>query len=66
MRASSSPVTDVTSGLALLTVQGPKSRELLQRLSPDDWSNEAFPYLTAQKVELGVHAAVGATRHVRR
>jgi 4-methylaminobutanoate oxidase (formaldehyde-forming) len=46
-------VTDVTSGLALLTVQGPKSRELLQRLSPDDWSNEAFPYLTAQKVELG-------------
>ena len=52
-RASSSPCTDVTSGLALLTVQGPKSRELLQRLSPDDWSNEAFPYLTAQKVELG-------------
>jgi 4-methylaminobutanoate oxidase (formaldehyde-forming) len=46
-------VTDVTSGLGLLTVQGPKSRELLQRLSPDDWSNEAFPYLTAQKVELG-------------
>ena len=46
-------VTDVTSGLGLLTVQGPKSRELLQRLSPNDWSNEAFPYLTAQKVELG-------------
>ena len=46
-------VTDVTSGLALLTVQGPKSRELLQRLSPDDWSNEAFPFLTAQQVELG-------------
>ncbi|MEO8105987.1 MAG: FAD-dependent oxidoreductase [Actinomycetes bacterium] len=46
-------VTDVTSGLALLTVQGPKSRELLQRLSPNDWSNEAFPFLSAQKVELG-------------
>ena len=46
-------VTDVTSGIALLSVQGPKSRELLQRLSPDDWTNEAFPYLTAQKVELG-------------
>jgi 4-methylaminobutanoate oxidase (formaldehyde-forming) len=46
-------VTDVTGGLGLLTVQGPKSRELLQRLSPNDWSNEAFPYLTAQKVELG-------------
>jgi glycine cleavage system aminomethyltransferase T/glycine/D-amino acid oxidase-like deaminating enzyme len=46
-------VTDVTSGNALLSVQGPKSRQLLQSLSPDDWSNEAFPYLTAQKVELG-------------
>ncbi len=46
-------VTDVTSGNALLSVQGPRSRELLQRLSPDDWSNDAFPYLTAQKVELG-------------
>jgi 4-methylaminobutanoate oxidase (formaldehyde-forming) len=46
-------VTDVTGSLGLLTVQGPKSRELLQRVSPDDWSNEAFPYLTAQKVELG-------------
>jgi 4-methylaminobutanoate oxidase (formaldehyde-forming) len=46
-------VTDVTGGIGLLTVQGPKSRELLQRLSPNDWSNEAFPYLTAQKVELG-------------
>ena len=46
-------VTDVTSGHALLSVQGPRSRELLQRLSPDDWSDAAFPYLTAQKVELG-------------
>lgn len=46
-------VTDVTSGHALLSVQGPRSRELLQRLSPDDWSDEAFGYLTARKVELG-------------
>jgi 4-methylaminobutanoate oxidase (formaldehyde-forming) len=46
-------VTDVTSGQSLLSVQGPRSRELLQSLSPDDWSNDAFPYLTAQKVELG-------------
>ena len=46
-------VTDVTSGSALLSVQGPKSRELLQRLTPNDLSNEAFPYLTAQRIELG-------------
>ena len=46
-------VTDTTSGMAMLSVQGPRSRELLSRLSPNDWSNEAFPFLTAQKVELG-------------
>jgi 4-methylaminobutanoate oxidase (formaldehyde-forming) len=46
-------VTDVTSGYALLSVQGPRSREVLQSISPDDWSDEAFPYLSARKVELG-------------
>ena len=46
-------VTDVTSGSAMLSVQGPRSRELLQSISPNDWSNEAFPFLTAQKTELG-------------
>jgi glycine cleavage system aminomethyltransferase T len=46
-------VTDVTGAHALLSVQGPRSRELLQRVSPDDWSDDAFPYLSAQKVELG-------------
>ncbi len=46
-------ITDVTAGYTLLTVQGPKSRELLQRTSPDDLSNDAFPYLTAKTVEIG-------------
>ena len=45
-------VTDVTSGTVLLSVQGPASRELLSRLTPADLSNEAFPYLTAQTIEL--------------
>ncbi len=46
-------ITDVTSGYTLLTVQGPKSRELLSRVSPNDLSEKAFPYLTAQEVEIG-------------
>jgi 4-methylaminobutanoate oxidase (formaldehyde-forming) len=46
-------VTDVTAGFCLLSVQGPKSRELLSRVSPDDVSNDAFPYLTAREVEIG-------------
>ena len=51
-------VTDVTSGYALFSLQGPKSRELLQRLTPDDVSNEAFPYLTAQRIEVGYTPAL--------
>ncbi len=46
-------VTDVTSGTVLLSVQGPRSRELLSRLSSADLSNQAFPYLTAQTIDVG-------------
>ncbi len=45
--------TDVTAGTTLLTVQGPRSRELLQSLSPDDWSDEALPYLHGREMEVG-------------
>ena len=45
-------VTDVTSGTVLLSVQGPRSRDLLSRLTTADLSNDAFPYLTAQTIEL--------------
>jgi 4-methylaminobutanoate oxidase (formaldehyde-forming) len=54
-------VTDVTSGTTLLTVQGPRSRELLQPLTSADLSNEAFPYMTAQEIDLG-YARVLAMR----
>ena len=46
-------VTDMTAAYCLLTIQGPRSRELLQRVSPDDLSEEAFPYLTAREIEIG-------------
>jgi 4-methylaminobutanoate oxidase (formaldehyde-forming) len=45
--------TDVTPGTTLLSVQGPASRDLLASLSPDDWSDEAFPYLAAREVDVG-------------
>jgi heterotetrameric sarcosine oxidase gamma subunit len=54
-------VTDVTSASVLLSVQGPRSRELLQRLTPADLSDEAFGYLTAQVIELD-YARVLAAR----
>ncbi len=46
-------LVDVSSALAAIGVHGPRSRELLQMLSPVDFSTEAFPYLTAQEIELG-------------
>ena len=45
-------VTDVTSGTTLMTVQGPRSRELLARLTSADLSNEVFPYMTAREIDL--------------
>jgi 4-methylaminobutanoate oxidase (formaldehyde-forming) len=45
-------VTDVSAGTTLMTVQGPRSRELLNRLTSADLSNEAFPYMTAQEIDL--------------
>ena len=49
---SRTSVTDVTSGIALLSLQGPDSRTLLGELSTADLTDEAFPYLTAQEIDL--------------
>jgi 4-methylaminobutanoate oxidase (formaldehyde-forming) len=47
-------VTDVTSGIGQLNIQGPKSRELLQSLTTADMSNEAFPFRTAREIDIGL------------
>ncbi|MDX2381495.1 MAG: FAD-dependent oxidoreductase, partial [Acidimicrobiia bacterium] len=45
-------VTDITSGITLLSVQGPRSRDLLSEVTTSDLANEAFPYFTAQEIDL--------------
>jgi 4-methylaminobutanoate oxidase (formaldehyde-forming) len=45
-------VIDVTSGLGTIGVMGPRSRELLERISPEDWSTEAQGYTWARDVEI--------------
>ncbi len=45
-------VTDVTSGTTLMTVQGPRSRALLTRLTSADLSTAAFPYMSAREIDL--------------
>ncbi|MEI6697878.1 MAG: FAD-dependent oxidoreductase [Mycobacteriaceae bacterium] len=54
-------VTETTSATTLLSVQGPKSRTLLSRLTDADLSNEAFPYLSAKQIHVG-YAPVLAAR----
>ena len=54
-------VTDVTSGLAMLGVMGPRSRELLHQLSGADLSNEAHPFGYSREIEIG-YARVRASR----
>ena len=46
-------IADVTSGLAQLTVQGPRSREVLRRVTSADLSDAAFPFRAAREVDLG-------------
>ena len=46
-------VTDVTSGYTVLSLMGPESRKLLTKLTPDDLSNEAFPFGTGREIEIG-------------
>jgi len=57
----SATVVDLTSSYAVLGVMGPRSRELLSRLTSADLSNEAFPFGTSREVDLG-YATVRATR----
>jgi glycine cleavage system aminomethyltransferase T/glycine/D-amino acid oxidase-like deaminating enzyme len=59
--AARAVLTDVTSGQAVLGVMGPRSRELLARLTDADLSNVAFPFLTSREIWLG-SAPVRASR----
>jgi 4-methylaminobutanoate oxidase (formaldehyde-forming) len=46
-------VTDMTGALAVISIAGPNSRELLSRVSSDDFSNTGFPYYSHRTVEVG-------------
>jgi 4-methylaminobutanoate oxidase (formaldehyde-forming) len=54
-------VTNITSAYSVLNIQGPKSRDLLSRVTHADMSNEAFPFLTMQEIDIG-YALVKAIR----
>jgi 4-methylaminobutanoate oxidase (formaldehyde-forming) len=58
---SRAALVDVTSAYAVYGVMGPKSRELLSRLSRADLSDQAFGFGTSREIDLG-YATVRATR----
>ncbi len=49
---------DVTNAFATINLCGPRSREILQSVSDDDLSNEAFPFLAARRIEVGAARAL--------
>jgi glycine cleavage system aminomethyltransferase T/glycine/D-amino acid oxidase-like deaminating enzyme len=54
-------LVDVTSAYAVYGVMGPRSRELLSRVSRSDFGDEAFGFGTSREIDLG-YATVRATR----
>ena len=46
-------VTDLTSAYCGLGLWGPRARDILRRVCPDDLSNAAFPYFTAREIAVG-------------
>ena len=50
-------ITDVTAGEGVLAVMGPHARAVMQAVSPQDFSNHANPFGTAQQIELGMGLA---------
>ena len=50
-------ITDVTAAEGVLAVMGPMARELMARVSPNDFSNDINPFGTAQDIELGLGLA---------
>ena len=50
-------ITDVTAAEAVLAVMGPKARELMQAVSPNEFGAEAHPFGWARQIEIGMGLA---------
>ena len=54
-------LTDITSAQAVLSIMGPKARDLLTTITSSDVSHNAFPFWQSKVIEIG-NALVRATR----
>jgi 4-methylaminobutanoate oxidase (formaldehyde-forming) len=46
-------LVDVTSGFAVLSLMGPRARDILAAITPDDVSNRAFPFASWRAITIG-------------
>ncbi len=52
---------NLTNSVGVLVIAGPKARDLMNKVSKDDFSNENFKWLSSKKVDIG-HAPCTAIR----
>ncbi len=52
-RDGSVDIHDMTARWACFALWGPRARDILQPLTPDDLSSEAFPYMTMREITVG-------------
>ncbi len=50
-------ITDVSAAEAVFSIMGPRARELLSLVSPEDFSNDAHPFGFAREIEIGMGLA---------
>jgi 4-methylaminobutanoate oxidase (formaldehyde-forming) len=50
-------ITDVTAAESVLCVMGPQARALMEKVSPNDFSNAHHPFATARQIEIGMGLA---------
>jgi 4-methylaminobutanoate oxidase (formaldehyde-forming) len=50
-------ITDVTAGEAVLCLMGPHARDVIGRVSPQDFSNASHPFGMAREIEIGMGIA---------
>ena len=48
---------NLTNSIGVLVVSGPKARELMYRVSKEDFSNESFKWLSSKEIDVGYASA---------
>jgi glycine cleavage system T protein len=50
-------ITDMTAAESVLCIMGPRARDLMQAVSPNDFSNAGHPFGTMRQIEIGMGMA---------